>query len=187
MNSPVAKAPTRWSRSIEIRFPAGILIWSGATTKSSARKSKPMLLANLVFSAWNWLWLAAAVLGLGAALLTWSYWRRPSPIRWPCLVLKILGFAALAVCLLEPLWSGQRARPGANIFAVVADNSQGLQIKDRGETRTRGEVLRELLNPQKRSWETALAESFDLRRYFFDSRIQSTKDWSDLAFDGRAT
>ena len=47
--------------------------------------------------------------------------------------------------LLEPLWSGLHARPGANIFAIVADNSQGLQIKDRGETRSRGEVLRELL------------------------------------------
>jgi hypothetical protein len=27
---------------------------------------------------------------------------------------------------------GQRARPGANMLAIVADNSQGLQIKDPG-------------------------------------------------------
>src|SRR5213079_733628 len=87
----------------------------------------------------------------------------------------------------EPLWSSQRARPGANLFALLADNSQGLQVVDRGETHSRGEVLRNLLNPQGSSWQATLGESFDLRRYFFDSRLQSTKDFSDLAFDGRAT
>jgi len=71
------------------------------------------------------------------------------------------------------------------LFAILADNSQGLQIKDRGETRSRGEVLRELLNPQKQAWQMALEENFDLRRYFFDSRLQSSRDWSELAFDGR--
>src|SRR6266850_470513 len=147
-----------------------------------------MLLASLVFSAWNWIWLAGGVLALALALLSWSYSRGASPgVRWICLSLKVLGFAALAFCLLEPLWSGQRARPGANIFAIVADNSQGLQIKDRGETRSRGEVLREMLNSQKHPWQSTMEEDFDLRRYFFDARIQSTKDWSELVFDGRAT
>src|SRR5205807_10652176 len=90
-------------------------------------------------------------------------------------------------CLLGPLWSGQRARPGANLMAIVADNSMGLQIKDRGETRSRGEVLRELLNPQRAGWQGALDENFDVRRYFFDARLQATKDFSELAFDGRAS
>lgn len=121
-------------------------------------------------------------------LLVWSY--RGSPrggIRWLCLGLKLLGLAALATCLLEPLWSGQRARPGANLMAIVADNSMGLQIKDRGQTRSRGEALRDLLNPQTVSWQGALEENFEVRRYFFDARLQATKDFSELAFDGRAS
>src|SRR5712675_1604162 len=109
-----------------------------------------MSLATLIFSGWNWLWLAAGALGIGLLLLVWSYRAAPpGMIRWVCLGLKLLGLAALALCLLEPLWSGQRARPGANLFAVVADNSQGLQIKDRGATRSRAEGLRDLLNPQR--------------------------------------
>src|SRR5437660_12878169 len=147
-----------------------------------------MLFANLVFSGRDWLWLTASVLAVALVLLIWSYWRAgAAPVRWTCLLLKILGFAALALCLLEPLWSTQRARPGANLFAIVADNSAGLQIKDRGETRSRGEVLRELLNPQKGNWQGDLERDFDLRRYFFDARIQSTRDWNELTFDGPST
>src|SRR5262245_25320925 len=107
-----------------------------------------MLFASLIFSGWNWLWPAAGVLATAAVVLFWSYRAAiGGPVRWLCLVLKLLGLAALAFCLLEPLWSGQRARPGANLFAVVADNSQGLQIKDSGEARNRAELLGKLLNP----------------------------------------
>src|SRR2546426_6692751 len=147
-----------------------------------------MFLATLIFASRPWLWFAAAVLGLSFALLLWGY--RGAPVgtaRWFCLSLKILGFAALAFCLLEPLWSGQRARPGSNLFAIVADNSQRLQIKDRGETRTRGEVLRQLLDSQHDNWQQTLEQNFDLRRYFFDARLQATKDFSELIFDGRAS
>lgn len=144
--------------------------------------------ATIVLSNPHWLWLAILTLLLAFGLLVWSYRSAPVGwIRWPCLALKILGLAALVTCLLEPLWSGQHARPGANLFATVADNSQGLQIKDRGATRNRGEMLRDLLDPQKRDWQTRLEENFELRRYLFDARLQGTKDFSELAFDGRSS
>ncbi len=144
--------------------------------------------ATLIFSGSNWLWFAAGTLVLALLLLFWSY-RAASAgaARWVCLFLKMLGLVALAFCLLEPLWSGQRARPGANLFAIVADNSQGLQIKDRGQTHTRGQFLRDLLNPQRAAWQATLEENFDVRRYFFDTRLQTTKDFNQLAFDGRAS
>jgi uncharacterized membrane protein len=145
-----------------------------------------MPLGSLSFAGWSWLWFAAGAVGIGFLLLLWSY-RSASPVRWICIPLKLLGFAALAVCLLEPLWSGQRARPGANLFAIVADNSQGLQIKDRDETKSRGELLREVLNSQRENWQDSLEQNFELRRYLFDARLQATKDFSELAFDGRAT
>jgi uncharacterized membrane protein len=147
-----------------------------------------MFLASLIFSGWDRLWLAAGAMTVAILLLIWSYRvATAGMVRWLCLGLKLLGLAALALCLLEPLWSGQRARPGANLIAVVADNSQGLQIKDRGETRSRGELLREVLDPQRTSWQERLEENFEVRRYFFDARLQTTKDFSELAFDGRAS
>jgi uncharacterized membrane protein len=108
-------------------------------------------------------------------------------LRWVCLGLKMLAVAALAFCLLEPLWSGQRVRPGANLFAVVADNSHGLQIKDRSQTRSRGEWLRDLLNPNRDGWQATLEENFKVHRYTFDSRLQGVRDFGQLAFDGRAS
>jgi uncharacterized membrane protein len=147
-----------------------------------------MSLAALVFSSWNWLGFVAGTLVLALVVLFWNYRGAPDVgVRWVCFSLKLLGLAALGLCLLEPLWSGQRARPGGNLFAIVADNSQGLQIKDRGDVHTRGDFLRELLDSQKATWLGTLEENFDLRRYFFDGRLQTTKDFSELAFDGRAS
>jgi len=142
----------------------------------------------LIFSSWNWLWFGAFATAVALLFLIWFYRAAPPGLpRWLCPLLKVLGVAALAACLLEPLWSGQRATPGANLFAIVADNSQGLQIKDRGATQTRGEFLRALLNSRSAAWQETLEENFELRRYYFDSRLQTTKDFSELAFDGRAT
>ena len=145
--------------------------------------------AALVFSGWTWLIPAAGGLLVALLILAWSYRAAAGTggLRWVCLLLKTLGLAALAACLLEPLWTGQRARPGANLFVIVADNSQGLQIKDRQATRTRGEVLRKLVQPDRTGWQALLEENFETRRYAFDSRLQATKDFSELAFDGRAS
>jgi uncharacterized membrane protein len=144
--------------------------------------------AALTFSGWNWLWPAVAIFGVAVLVLAWSYraWAG-HPLRWVCLGLKALGIAALALCLLEPLWLGQRARPGANLFAIVADNSQGLQIKDRGAAATRGEELRALVDPSKPGWQSSLADTFDVRRYLFDARLQATNDFHELNFEGRSS
>src|SRR6185436_2713858 len=59
--------------------------------------------------------------------------------------------------------------------------------KDRDETRSRGELLHAMLTADKADWRAKLDESFQVRRYLFDARLQSTKDFSELAFDGRAS
>src|SRR4051794_19573387 len=147
-----------------------------------------MPLATLILAGRNWFWFCALVIALALLFLLWSYRSSGRGLLGRiCLSLKLAGILALAACLLEPLWSGQHARPGANLFAIIADNSQGLQIKDRGQLQTRGELLREMLNPQKGNWQPALEENFDLRRYYFDARLQGTKDFSELNFDGRST
>jgi uncharacterized membrane protein len=132
---------------------------------------------------------AGAFLAVAIILVVWTYLRAPTDktLRAACALLKLLGISALAACLLEPLWTGQRARPGANYFAVVADNSEGMRIRDRGQTKSRGELLNELLARETAGWLKKLETDFRLRRYIFDSRLQSAREFSELVFDGRAS
>ena len=148
-----------------------------------------MFVAALIFSARNWIWPAGAILAVVLVVLLWAYGRSPvqSGLRFFCIFLKILGTLALIGCLLEPLWTGQRAKPGANLFVVLADNSQGMQIKDVGEVESRGAHLRELLLGKNAAWNSALADQFQVRRYYFDGRLQATRDFSELDFEGRSS
>ena len=86
--------------------------------------------------------------------------------------------------LLEPLLTGTRPRRGANAFAVVADNSQSLQIRDGGEP-TRPAATGSATGSGRRSaWQTRLGQDFDVRRYVFDSHLRAVDGFDALAFDG---
>ncbi len=147
-----------------------------------------MTLATIIFSGLRWLWPAVLSFGLALVAVLWSYRAGPpGPLRWACAGLKTLGLAALAFCLLEPLWSTQHARPGANLFALLADNSQSLRINDRGETGTRAERLKAALTPLDAGWQKTLAEHFEVRRFQFDARLTAEKDFDGLNFEGRAS
>lgn len=147
------------------------------------------MLAAIVISGREWVLPAAGFLVVTILLLVWTYLRAHADrkLRTACAFLKLLGLAALLVCLLDPLWSSQRAKPGANFLAIIADNSQGLGIKDRGQTMTRGQTLTNLLAPEPGNWQDKLENSFQVRRYVFDSRLQSAKNFFELNFDGRAS
>lgn len=144
--------------------------------------------ASLTFSAPNWLLPAAILFGVTLLVTVWSYRTAPpGATRWLCPLLKALGVAALALCLLEPLWTRERAKPGANLFVILADNSAGLQITDQGGQQSRGQQLKALLNQASADWQDTLADNFDLRRFTFDSRLNATRDFSGLDFEGRAS
>ncbi len=146
-------------------------------------------LATIVLPGRNWLVPAFIALAVLVGAVIWSS-RRNVAEPWVLIVcgaLKIAGVTALALCLLEPLWTSQRARPGANVFALIADNSRSLQIKDAGQTRSRGDLLREQLLTDPQGWQRALEANFQVRRYTLDSRLQSTREFGELNFDGRAS
>ena len=44
-----------------------------------------------------------------------------------------------------------------------------------------------LLSLEREGWQSKMEDNFQVRRYLFDSRLQSTKDFSELMFDGRAS
>jgi uncharacterized membrane protein len=147
-----------------------------------------MLLATLILSGRDRVWFLAGIAGFFLLLVWRTYQNGPaSGVRWVCAALKLAGVLALCACLLEPLWSSQRARPGANTIAILADNSQSLQIKDAGETRTRADTLKALLDPKQSRWQATLEDTFEVRRFWFDTRLQSSGDFAEMKFDGRGT
>jgi hypothetical protein len=148
-----------------------------------------MTLAAIIFAHQAWLWPVAAIVVVLSAGLIWADARGAvsGGVRIVCGFLKFAGIALLALILLDPLRVSQRARPGANVFALIADNSQSLRVKDAGEAQSRGEMSQKMLAGDTRGWQSALEENFQVRRYTFDSRLQSTRDFSELNFDGRAS
>jgi uncharacterized membrane protein len=145
---------------------------------------------NLVWGAAQWLAAAGAVVALMLALLAWGYWRAGANLtpglRLLAAGLKALGVAILALCLLEPLFSGTRARPGANLFVVLADNSQSMGLKDRGADQTRGDQARALASKDAK-WPARLGQDFDLRQHAFDTQLKPLADFATLGFDGGAS
>jgi len=167
-----------------------------------------ILLGSITVPASPWVWLAVPVLIATVMLLVWSY-RRSAEIgaaHKTAFLLRLLGVLVLVLCLMEPLWSARRARSGANLFVVVADNSSGMNIRDHGLTQSRGEILQaalkvnqgealDRLKPAFRhyrraampDWLETLADNFQVRQYVFDSRLRRTTDFSELIFDGKAS
>ena len=148
-----------------------------------------MSFASLTISAHEWVWPAVFIFLAGLGLATWSYLRSPATAgtRNLGLLLRTVGLAALAICLVDPMWTETEPRPGANTFAILADNSQGMVIQDKGEAKTRSAQVTDLVAQDKAPWQMTLAETFQLRRFLFDSRLLSTRDYSELKFDGRAS
>ncbi len=145
-----------------------------------------MIPDSLFFSNRQWLLPSIGIAAFLLVLLLWSYSRsRRWALGFGSISIKLLGVAALVFCLLEPLFTRETARPGANLFLQIADNSKGMRIKDRGQTQSRGEQLRAALLDG--SWQKELADNFQVRRYSFDSRLQTSSDFSELQFDGSAT
>lgn len=147
------------------------------------------MLASVVFGSQEWLGPAIA-LGVVAAVIVVARYRTAaldSRTRWWAASLKGIALTLLLACLLEPLWSGQRARPGANLFAVLADNSESLTIRDPQAIESRGTQLKRLLTDEQTPWQVRLSQDFELRRYLFDSGLEGVSDFSKLDFDGPLT
>lgn len=147
-----------------------------------------MILAEVTLGARHWLGGAVLLLVIALAVVIWSYRRGGlrSWVRGLAAVLKGIGIVALAVCLVEPLFTGTRPRPGSNLFLVVADNSRSLQLSDSGNRQSRGQAMKEGL-AEESSWLTRLSQDFDVRRYVFDTNVRPAKTFAELTLDGEAS
>lgn len=145
-------------------------------------------MSQILWGAPEWAIPAIVIVLLGLLVLAWSYLRSggDTQVRLAAATLKLLGIAALAICLVEPLFSGSRPRPGANVLVLLADNSQSLGIHDAGERESRGEALKRRLTEES-PWRARIEQDYDVRRYMFDSRLRATPDFHPLEFDGDAS
>ena len=144
---------------------------------------------TLIWGTPAWLPIAAGAAVVLLALLVWGYWRAGTS-NWVRLVagsLKALGIAVLVICLLEPMFSGTRARPGANLFIVLTDNSQSMTLRDKDATLSRADEVKSLLSATTRPWLARLREDFDVRDYAVDSQIRAVAKSDELTFDGRSS
>jgi uncharacterized membrane protein len=140
---------------------------------------------TLVWGAAQW-WPVAGTIAAGLlALLLWGYWgtRSGAGVRSLAAGLKALGVLVLAACLLEPMFSGTRARPGANLFAVLVDNSQSMTLQDEGAGQTRGNQAKAIGAAESKSL-SRLGQDFDLRQHAFDTQVRALAKFEDLSFAG---
>ena len=136
-----------------------------------------------------WLLPAALWLAVGMATVWWAY-RGASMdrhIRGACMGLKCLGLLLLLLCLLDPMASQERAKPGANRLALLADTSEGMNLTGAGESRPRAEILQDTLALQANNWQAQLANDFDLKRYAFDARLRNVTGFERLTFTGHSS
>lgn len=143
---------------------------------------------RIVWGAPGWFWFTLTVLVVFAGILIWAYWRAvsPSKLRWLAGALKLVGLAAIALSLLEPMFTAVRPRPGANLFLVVADNSASLQVRDKSGRNPRSDAVRRLLRDES-PWLARLGQDFELRRYLVDARLRPTDSFQAMEFDGASS
>ncbi|MFK7737408.1 MAG: glutamine amidotransferase [Pirellulaceae bacterium] len=140
---------------------------------------------QFIVGARDWFVVACALAVIGAIVAIWSYLShsRLKGLRpWSALA-KILAFAALAFCLVEPMQRTERPRPGANVFALVTDSSQSMQMKPSGSSQSFADQVLGRLRSDS-TWQKRLGQDFDVRRYTFDERLRSVDDFTNLEFDG---
>lgn len=140
---------------------------------------------SIVLGARDW-WVAAAILVVAIFVIAiWSYTARQSrrPIHWLIALAKLTAVLALGACLLEPMRRTERPRPGANVMAVLVDNSRSMEIHPQGSTAEHLGRFKAALKTDS-SWQTRMAQDFEVRRYAFDQRVRAVDDLADLSFLG---
>ena len=150
-----------------------------------------MTFSELIPNSWgamSWLWPTGLLLLVAIGVIAWTYAQARAAGSWKALMIavKLTAILLLAICLLEPMIRYSRPEKGANLMVVMADDSQSLQIKDRGSTETRESQLEIKLNEES-DWLTQLAEDFDVRRYQFDRRLRPVSNFAGYAADQRGS
>jgi uncharacterized membrane protein len=148
--------------------------------------SLPPLCGSLLLGQPHWVWGAAAIIALAATVLLVMYRRSgwPSRLSWVAGGMKGLAVAGLAICLLEPLWSGTRARPGENLVLLAADTSASLTMEDGPGRTPRCEQFQSVLANSELPWQVRLNQDFRVRRYTLAAAANAVSNYESLGWQG---
>ena len=97
---------------------------------------------------------------------------------------RSLGILILSLALLDPQKISERPIKGANIMAILADNSEGMRVKDEGEILDRGEHMRQYLTGRNTTWLAQINEEYQVRNYSFDRSARRVTNFQSLDFSG---
>lgn len=141
--------------------------------------------SDIVFGNPTWIPGVIAA-GIVIALLTLASYRKsamPLPLKAIAIGLRLCGIALLLLCLLEPLATTETPKPQANIFAVMVDKSESVNVLLQDRTPDERTQITEQLS-ESAEWQRTLADDFRLRRYVFDSNIEPVDSFDGLKFAG---
>jgi len=143
---------------------------------------------NLLWGAPDWALPAIAIAVVLAMIVVWNYGlgRASRLVYVAAFLLKAAAIALVAFCLLDPMRTGTRPRPQANLFPLLVDDSQSMAMRSNASGQTRGERVEALLDT-KASWRVRLAQNFDVRPYRFASRLEATPESKPLTLEGEAS
>lgn len=143
---------------------------------------------DLMWAAPQWILPAVVIGAILACLVVWNYARPDAEggVRVVAALLKLAAVALLAFCLIEPMRSGTRPRPQANVLPILVDNSQSMQLKSAAAKMSRSQQVAKIVDPDA-AWRVRLAQDFDVREYAFDARLESVDDLSGLDAGGYAS
>ena len=131
-------------------------------------------------------WLVVGCLAVAFILVALSY--RDSALngrrKWAAMGCKLSALAVLAMLLLDPQWSRQAPRQGANEVVIAADRGARYQVAEKVGGEPRADFMKRGLAG---AWVDDLAKLFRVRSTVFDDRLRSVADFSDLSFDGRGS
>lgn len=144
------------------------------------------------FASINWLIPAVLAALVGLLLVRNSSRRGRLPQRTKLLAvsLKIVGLLLLAMCLIEPVWSGVQPKPYSNLFLVLADNSRSVAVSAGEDSADAlSEKFRQVVaeKPDEESWLQRLGQDFELHTFTFDRRLRHIDSLDNLRFDGESS
>ena len=150
-----------------------------------AELSEPIEAGRMMLGAPHWVVPALILAGLAVATVIWNYVRGRSigAVGWVAGGLKLCAIGLIAFCLLEPMQSGERPRPQANVMPILVDNSLSMTLAVEPGGETRGQRVLASVSPNS-AWRTRLDQDFDVRSYAFDARLRAVDGFDGLAFDG---
>lgn len=142
---------------------------------------------TLQFASPEWAWPVAAMILVTFIFLLYGYRfsQMPMWLRAVCGICKFVAMVALALCLLQPVRTGERPRPQANLMPILVDESASMQVgfdSSKAALQTLGKPFR-----PEAGWKRRLEQDFDVRTYAYSDRLRQADDLAQLQYDGSAS